>query len=651
MSRIFTNHSKIFYLLTGLILLSVFSYLPALNGDFYHDDRPNLLENKSVQIEKLNAETLANAAFSSHAGKLKRPISMTSFALNYYFFGNQPFSFKVVNVAIHIIIGCLIFYFSYLIKKQVSATGREKESLIFALIVTSLWLLHPLHVSTVAYIVQRMAMLSAMFSILAVIFYIIGRSKLAIYNYHGIWFFAGSAASIILALLSKENGILTIPLIILTECIIFRFQPSNCTPIKVVKFAFLIGIVFTLAIVAYYFSHLKEFILRGYSSREFTLEERLYTQIRALILYIKWLVAPNIQELGLFHDDIPISKSFTQPISTLISAATLVVALITSFFVRKRYPIFIFGLSWYLCAHALESSIISLEMIYEHRNYLPSIGIIFIFAELITIILNTTNKKTILAITFAIPALLSFTTILRTNQWSDVVNFSYYEALHHPNSYRAVYSLGRVYANLVLSGDISFKDDAFKYLEKARELDKTGILPETVLIMLAHKTNERVKQTWYSSIIKKLENFKLSVSDLDSLKSLTDCPEGKCLLSTTESSNIFTAVFNNPYTNTNNRRRSDLLTIFATYQTNRLRNFEKAEILMKEAIDISPSVSQYYINYINLLLYLQRTNEASEYLARLKNMDKLNSDSIKIEALENELQLINQNIERERYAN
>ena len=80
---------------TLLFILIFSAYLPSIQGGFYHDDLPNLVANSDVQIKTLSVESLATAATSSESGKLKRPISMLSFALNYYFFEMNQYHLKL----------------------------------------------------------------------------------------------------------------------------------------------------------------------------------------------------------------------------------------------------------------------------------------------------------------------------------------------------------------------------------------------------------------------------------------------------------------------------------------------------------------------------------------------------------------------------
>ncbi|HDO34469.1 MAG TPA: hypothetical protein ENH08_05055, partial [Chromatiales bacterium] len=101
--------------LFALLALTAAAYWPGLAGGYLYDDMPNIVDNTRVHLHTLAPEALLSASFSSHAGPLMRPISMASFALDYYFFGPAPYAFKVTNLAVHLLNGLLIFWLTTLV--------------------------------------------------------------------------------------------------------------------------------------------------------------------------------------------------------------------------------------------------------------------------------------------------------------------------------------------------------------------------------------------------------------------------------------------------------------------------------------------------------------------------------------------------------
>lgn len=625
------------------VLITVVIYKPALQGDYYHDDLQNLVKNKSVQVDQLNLASFKSAIFSSNAGTLKRPISMASFALNYYYFGESPFSFKVINLILHIITGILIFVLIFALQSAVNVTSTysSQKSTWIAVTVSAFWLLLPLNVSTTAYIVQRMTILSAIFSILSIIFYIWGRIKLQTSLKIGLLLTLLSALCVVLAILSKENAILIFALIAMSELIIFRSYENTKIINNLIRYVFYAGCLSIITLTVIYFKEISIFFESAYKSREFSLTERLLTQFRILMHYIQWIIVPNINDLGLYHDDIPLSKSIFRPISTLFSFATICILILGSILARKKYPLISFGILWFFIGHILESTILPLELAYEHRNYLPSIGILLAVICSINIVLHKLDRRS-LSVTLALLAcvIFSWTTYIRSTQWSNTVDFSYYEALHHPNSPRATYALGRTYANLTIVGEERFKIDAFKYLSKAAALDRNQILPEVALILLSNAINEAANPIWLGSILQKLESSNYTASDLIALDALLKCKKDTCILSIDDANIILQTALADNDNLLSGDRLSKLLTIYANHLTNRAQDFVLAESMLLKAIDNSPNQLQYHLNYIQLLVHLNRTNEATVQLTKLKAIDQFEQKAEKIAFFEKQIDAI-----------
>ena len=163
-----------------IILLAC--YLPGLYGDFEFDDQANLLQNTDIQINEISLSALKLAALSGDSGPLGRPISMVTFALNYAASGFDPYYLKLTNVAIHSFSGVALYFLIV----QLLIGFRRTDGLQIsdqkigwvALLACAAWLLHPLNITSILYIVQRMTSLSGLFSILSIFFYALGRNRM-----------------------------------------------------------------------------------------------------------------------------------------------------------------------------------------------------------------------------------------------------------------------------------------------------------------------------------------------------------------------------------------------------------------------------------------------------------------------------------------
>jgi len=364
------QQSLIAFFFIASLILCCWIYLPGLHSNFLLDDEANLQQLKTIQTNPELQSTLL-FVFQGNAGLLGRPISLLSFALQAHSWPADPYSFKYVNLMIHLLTGCLVFIFlTQIIKllKFKTSYCRYLPSLI-----TLIWLIHPMQVSTVLYTVQRMAQLSAFFTLLGLIFYLkarllLNREKtIPAYCYA----FIGIAVCGLLAIFSKENGALLILFILVLEYTILNSMPRSrlwniCLTIFIVL-PILIGLIFLII-------KFDQLIGLNYQERPFTLFERLITEARILIQYVSHLFIIKPDSYGLYHDDIIVSTSVFKPFTGILSVITLMAFFYIALRFRKTYPLVSFSILWYFAAHSMESSIFPLELYFEHRNYIALIG-------------------------------------------------------------------------------------------------------------------------------------------------------------------------------------------------------------------------------------------------------------------------------------
>ena len=174
-----TARIKLVVLLVILIATTIV-YLPGLSGGFGLDDFGNIVHNEAIHLQSLDWGSLHDAIISFGGSTFKRPISMASFALNWYWFGPEPTSFKLVNLIIHLANGLAVYRLMVLIMLAPFSSHRlnANSRRWLPLVVTALWLFHPLQVSTVLYIYQRMAELGTLFLLLGCASYTLARLRM-----------------------------------------------------------------------------------------------------------------------------------------------------------------------------------------------------------------------------------------------------------------------------------------------------------------------------------------------------------------------------------------------------------------------------------------------------------------------------------------
>ena len=617
-----SNFSKKYspgWLFAALCLLTVIIYIPGLSGDYMFDDMPNLLHNKQLNIESLDTESLQGAVFSSSSGTLRRPVSMLSFTLNRHFFGIGPYSHKIVNLIIHLLTGIGLYLLSRLVidsYRQYRNPALSNKALQWMpVIVAGLWLVHPLNLTPVLYIVQRMTSLATLFTVLGLCLYMAGRMRLLAGKsglpliLTGLLLFGG------LAVFSKESGALLPLYMLVLELTLFRFRNDKGKPdIPIITF-FVISVALPAALVLLYLAFNPGYITGGYGYRDFNLQERILTEGRVLVFYLKSILIPSIAELGLYHDDIAISRGLFDPPATLYSLLALGGMLLGALLLLSRQPLVSLGILWFFTGHLMESTVIGLELVHEHRNYLADYGIILAVTALIV---QAPLRNLAPVIRIATPAvfllLFSYTTWVRATQWSDVVSQAVYEARHHPQSYRATFAAGRIYANLALKGAPDFQDEARELLIRASALNEGDIMTHSALILLNYGLNQPVEQAWYDEIFHRLSSYPVIPTTLVSLRAFAKCSEKNCGVPAETLDMMFNLVMDNETIHFNTKRLAAAEAIYGAFTLNTLGDFRKGHQLFTQAAAHSPREAPYRINLINMLITMGVLNEAQHQL-------------------------------------
>jgi len=363
------------------LAFTLLAYWPGLAGPLIFDDIHNLAPISSW----LQGDTgWVSVIFGNGSGMMGRPVSMASFVFNVMALGPDTFSLKLVNLLIHAANGILVFLFlRELARQSESKTTVKQEYCWLPILAASIWLLHPLFVSTVLYVVQRMAMLSAFFTLIILLSYLKGREALIHQNHQRacVMLLVVAPLSTLLAMLSKENGVLAPVLCAALE--LTAFQPALGIRRKWQSraFIFVALIVPVIAGLALTVGG-AELITSGYQNRSFTLGERLLTQPRVLWDYIGSLVVPVGPRLGLYHDDYLVSTGLLGPPSTLVAILAWLAVITAAWRLRRKIPGFATGIAFFLVGHALESTAFPLLIYFEHRNYLPAVGAIWALLSL-----------------------------------------------------------------------------------------------------------------------------------------------------------------------------------------------------------------------------------------------------------------------------
>ena len=184
-------------------------------------------------------------------------------------------------------------------------------------------------------------------------------------------------------------------------------------------------------------------LLADYGGRDFTIGERVLTQFRVLVHYLSLLIYPHPSRLSLVHE-FSVSTSLLDPGTTLLSLLALGALLGFAIRIARRQRIVSFGIVWFFVTPLIESSIIGLELAFEHRLYLPMLGFALLSAAVLLRVFP--GNRSFLTAGIIVILALEAGTYWRNRVWaseillwSDVVNKS-------PQSARGNHNLGTALA-------------------------------------------------------------------------------------------------------------------------------------------------------------------------------------------------------------
>ncbi len=628
----------------AMLAATVMAYYPGLHGPFLFDDNSNIGQNIALRIGNLSPHTLLRAAFSSRSGVLYRPLSMLSFALNLYFFGGNSFSFKLTNLIIHLGNALLILWLTRRLllncRRRYQFAWLDTRINWFSVLVAGAWALHPLNLTSVLYVVQRMTSLSALFTLGGMLAYVYGRERMLAgrTGWPLVWLLTPVFG--LIGVLCKEDAALLPLYLLVIEWLVFGFRNARQAVSRSVPAFYLCFLMLPGIVGLAYLIHHPQLFLGGYAYRDFTLPERVLTEFRVVLLYIQWTFIPDIRQLALFHDDIAVSAGLLSPLSTLWSLLALIALALLAWFQRQRRPLLSFGILFFFAGQAMESTILPLEIAFEHRNYLPDYGLLL--AAFSLLLLPPAGSKPQIRIAWrwamavlALPVLFSVT-LLRASEWNNYLDFTYYEAHHHPHSEQALYGLGQEYSNLTLAGDLKNPTKALDTLTRAAAIS-TNIMPDTALILVSAKLKLSVNPTWKQHAEAIMRAYPVNTQDTASLNSLVNCLPTACKSLAPTAYALLQAAFHSKNIAKLPRSNADLWVIYANYLTFTGAPLSDVLAAMRQSVHFEPRIAQYRINYTKGLTMAGNFNAAEAQIRQLSRLNLFGSLDQEIHILKHNL--------------
>ncbi|HNQ68867.1 MAG TPA: tetratricopeptide repeat protein [Bacteroidales bacterium] len=425
-----------------VIIIGLIIYSNSFKCSFHFDDYDHIVNNP--KIHDLNDfESWWN--YSTN-----RPVSIFTFVVNYHYHELNVFYYHLVNLLIHLINAILVWWFTLLL----FSTPIIKKNLLYehkrliALIVSLLFVSHPLATQSVTYIIQRQSSLAALFYFLSLALYLQARISDKSVKFKVV-LFLGAFFSAVLAFYSKENAY-TLPFTIIllelfclnTKSISFNFKNYRLI-VFVVAFISIVGIIlfkFSFDI----FNPIDPSRSVG-TTIIITPLNYLMTQFSVILKYIQLLFFPVGQNLDY---DFPITQNFFS-LSTIFSFLILTSIFVLAIYYYKKNRIISFGIFWFFLCLSIESSFIPIDdVIFEHRTYLPSYGFFLVFVISVFSILKLKNKNIAISIFVIIVLINSILTYQRNKVWLDDITLWTDVINKSPNKARPYGNRGIAYDNL-----------------------------------------------------------------------------------------------------------------------------------------------------------------------------------------------------------
>jgi protein O-mannosyl-transferase len=558
-----------------------------------------------------------------------RVVAYLSFVFNQWINPLDPLNYRLTNIVIHIVNSVLVYFLAFMTLRLPAWKERLGEySFPVALLSSVAFALHPININAVAYIVQRMASLAAMFVLLALISYIFAR--IAKNTAVSAVLYIASILFVTLGIFSKENAVMAVPLVLLYEYV-FLAGPEKKSSLKRLSVGLFAGLVLLAGLSFFFgfqaalsrllvlFMHPNAPIPDGSWTAVdvyWTPAQHILTEFRVIGRYLILLLAPLPRFFVFDWWGFPLSKSILDPASTLVSALTIAALLGVAVYKMKKIPFLSFGILWYFVAISLESFVaVGSDLYFEHRNYLPLAGLIIgATAQTVTLFRpDALKERRVWVVALLLSAILGALTYQRNLVWKDSVTLWQDTVRKAPENLRARIALGNSYLK---ESDpepaVLCYEKAMKMSESSRRVqffqDSSYSLGMVYLFMGDFQRAKRVLNDMESEISGSIRT--------DILKGFYDSLNGD----TDEAIREFYAVL---------PRASGIdRVIVHTLLGDAYRNKglpAKALESYKEALQVDPSFSAAYYGMGSVYLAMGRLDEASSFMQKTLAIDPDNA--------------------------
>ncbi|MEO2269148.1 hypothetical protein V1358_17760 [Pseudoalteromonas sp. YIC-656] len=481
----FKTKTHFYSFLFILFAITSLLYLGTLSVPFYLDDFESIVNNPVLYDQKINA-LLANP----------RAIGLATFYLQYKLGINSPEVIHLINSLIHALNAVLVSVFVWLLSKKV--TKDRKQATLTAAICGVIYAIHPLNSQPVIYAIQRYTLLCTLFYLLTLISFVYAREQLLKSNTpKALCAFFVTLIFAALAFFSKQTAA-TIPLsLIAVEVIFYRTSVNNKRLLAIAIAASVLAVAAIYALPDKLISQLDNM---SRETKDVSRLDYFSTQLVVVWGYItKFFVPINLRL------EYSINESSFTSLQSIFAGVVHIAIIAVSFVYRRKLPLVCFGVLFYYISLSIESSIIPIrDFSFEHRAYLPNIGLSLIVAVLLSHLgTNSRARKVTLTSLLLLIGISISLTFTRITLWQDRVAFYENEYRLNPTHLRVISNLGLAYL------DAGQRDKGKTMLKKAAALNTEDMRTDVgsnYLALLVEDGDYTTALTLGDNLLKKVKN-------------------------------------------------------------------------------------------------------------------------------------------------
>lgn len=450
---LFMNKKYFFYSIIIIILAGVLSYSNCFKNDFVWDDYNLIVKNELIRNVHNYDKVLIQELLDKSRTNYYRPIQVFSYMLDYHIAGFSPFGYHIHNLLLHLLNAILVYilagcFFRAALDKSDTIEVQIKASRI-ALFSSLFFVVHPVHVQSVAYISSRADLLAGFFMLSTLLLYIRHFKAEGIRRI----LYLSSIFLFCMALFSKEMSIVFPVILISYEYFFIREKNVSCFLSRINRLApfLLIACSYVIMRLTILDFSLAPIWLKGgvYSPN---IAIRIFSFLKGIVLYLTLLVMPvNLHAERIIT---PAVSIFNFYVLIFIFLLIVLVIVFKKFSIRNKRFI-LFGLIWFIVFLFPQSTFVFIWFLAEHYLYLPSIGM-FLIAGYGVNSLWARKRNLARLIAVAIVIFWGLLTFSQNYVWRDSFTFYRWTDKYSDKGFLTRNNLANIYLYLGLD-DMAFK--------------------------------------------------------------------------------------------------------------------------------------------------------------------------------------------------